>query len=368
MEPQPQLSPQSAYFAPRGREYGLRFVQRVYPNRAVGLALGGIAVAAVFWTNNAHPAAWLAIGLTALVWPHVAYGLGLSSSDPRRTELRSLAIDSALGGFFIALMKLNLLPSVLIAVMLSMDKLSVGGLRFLGRCSLALLAGFVVGGALTGFEVHTATTMLEIYGSLPLLVAYPCIIGLTSYNMARQMRYQSQQLEAMNRTDGLSQMLTRQAWEKAVAEEFDVCRRAGLSASIALVDIDDLQGVNDAHGYPTGDEVIRSVAVILRNSLRSQDIAGRYGGEEFAVLVPGVDDERAAQIAELARKTVASSVLEKSASLRGTVSVGIAQLDARDADYRDWIAHADQALHAAKTQGGNRTVRRESLAWSPQRG
>ena len=112
----------------------------------------------------------------------------------------------------------------------------------------------------------------------------------------------------------------------------------------------------------------RSVAMILRNTLRSQDVAGRYGGEEFAVLLPGADAERAAQVAEGARRTVGSSVLEKSASLRGTVSIGVAQLDARDTDYRDWIAHADQALHAAKSQGGNRTVRRESLAWSPQPG
>ena len=355
---------QAVAFASRRHEYGLRFVRRVYPNRAMGLVLGGIAVAAVFWTNSAHPANWLAIGLTCLAWPHIAYGLGLSSADPRRAELRSLTIDSALGGFFIALMKFNLLPSVLIAGMLSMDKLSVGGLRFLARCTAALLAGCAAGIALTGFEVRAETRMLEIYGSLPLLVAYPCIIGLTSYNMARQIRFQSQQLEAIHRTDGLSQMLTRQAWEKCVAEEFELCRRAGLAASIVLVDIDDLQGVNDAHGYPAGDEVIRSVAVILRNSVRAQDVAGRYGGEEFAVLLPGADSPRAVQLGEAARRTVASSVLEKSASLRGTVSVGVAQIDARDGDYRDWIAHADQALHAAKSQGGNRTVPRESLAWT----
>jgi diguanylate cyclase len=350
------------------REYGVRFVQRVYPNRASGLALGGLAVATVFWTNGAHPAAWLAIGLASLVWPHVAYGIGLASSDPRRTELRSLTIDSALGGLFIALMKFNLLPSVLIAVMLSMDKLSVGGVRFLGRCTLALVAGCAAGGVLTGFALDAESSMIDIVGSLPLLVAYPCIIGLTSYNMARQLRFQSQQLQAMHGTDGLSQMLTRQAWEKCVAEELALCRRAGLTASIALVDIDDLQGVNDAHDYPTGDEVIRSVAVILRQSLRAQDVSGRYGGEEFAVLLPGADAGQAAGVVEAARRTVGSSVLEKSARLRGTVSIGVAQLDSRDADYRDWISHADQALHAAKGQGGNRTVRRETLAWSRQPG
>ena len=133
--------PQSAYFASRRREVGLRFVARVYPNRVIGLALGAIAVATVFWTNGAHPAAWLAIGVFALVWPHIAYGLGQSAADPYATEVRSLTIDSALGGAFIALMEFNVLPSVLIAVMLSMDKLTVGGLPFLARCTIALVAG-----------------------------------------------------------------------------------------------------------------------------------------------------------------------------------------------------------------------------------
>lgn len=358
----------AAYFASRRREYGLRFVQRIYPARVLGLALGGIAIGAVLWTNGAHPVVWFLLGLSALVWPHIAYGLGLSSADPYRMELRSLTVDSVLGGTFIALMKFSVLPSVLLLVMLSMDKLAVGDAKFLARSTVALAAACVLAAAATGFHVRLETSMLEIYGSLPLLVVYPLVVGLLTYRMARQIRYQSQQLEAMNRTDGLSQMLTRQAWEKAVAEEFELCRRAGLAASIAIVDIDDLQGINESHGYPTGDEVIRSVAVTLRNSLRSQDVAGRYGGEEFAVLIPGADVNRAAEIVETARKTVSSSVLEKSARLRGSVSVGVAQLDARDAGYRDWIAHADQALHAAKSQGGNRTVRRKALAWAPQPG
>jgi diguanylate cyclase len=293
---------ESASFASRRREHGMRFVQRVYPARVIGLGLGAVAIATVLWANGAHPATWFALGLGALVWPHIAYGIGLSSSDPRRTELRNLAIDSALGGAFLALMKFNLLPSVLLVVMLSMDKLSVGGVKFLGRCTVVLVAACLATASFTGFDVRATTSMAEIYGSLPLLVVYPCVVGLTNYRLARQIRFQSQQLEAISRTDGLSQMLTRQAWEKVVAEEFELCRRAGLAASIALVDIDDLQGINEGLGYPTGDEVIRSVAVILRNSLRSQDVPGRYGGEEFAVLLSGADIGRAADVADAARR------------------------------------------------------------------
>jgi len=360
--------PQSAYFASRRREVGLRFVARVYPNRVIGLALGAIAVATVFWTNGASPVEWLAIGVFALVWPHVAYGLGQSASDPYATEVRSLMIDSALGGVFIALMDFNVLPSVLVAVMLSMDKLTVGGLPFLARCTLALVAGCALTALVTGFDFRPETTMKQVYGSLPLLVVYPMIVAFTSYRMARHMRFQARQLQTMSDTDGLSQMLTRQSWEKAVAEEFELCRRTGLAACVAIVDIDGLQEVNERHGYPSGDEVIRSVAAILRDAVRSHDVAGRHGGDKFALLLPGVDAARAAEMLDGARRTISSAVLEKSARVFSTVSVGIAQIEPRQASSRDWIAQADQALQAAKAQGGNRTVRRDALDWTARPG
>lgn len=351
----------SAYDAARRREYGLRFVSRMYRPRIVGLALGGVAIATVLWTNGAHPAVWLALGLSSLVWPHIAYGLGLGSNNPYVTELRSLTIDSALGGAFIALMKFNLLPSVLLVVMLSMDKLAVGGGKFLARCTVSLVASCLLVAWATGFQVQPETSMEQLYGSLPLLIVYPMAVGLITYRMARRMRYQSQQLAALHTSDALSQTMTRQAWERIAAEEFEVSQRAGLRASVILIDIDTLQEVNEHHGYPTGDEVIRSVAAILRTSLREQDIPCRYGGEEFAVLLPGADAARAEEVAESARKAVSSAVLERSAKLRGTISAGVAQLDPSHADCRAWISNADEALRIAKQKGGNRTVRYRPL-------
>jgi diguanylate cyclase len=358
----------SAHAASRRREYGLRFVSRMYAPRVVGLALGGVAIATVLWANGAPPVVWLALGLSTLVWPHIAYGLGLGSTNPYQTELRSLTIDSALGGAFIALMKFNVLPSVLLAVMLSMDKLAVGGGRFVARCTAALLAACLATAWATGFQVQLETTMAQVYGSLPLLIVYPIAVGLITYGMARRIRYQSQELAAIYTSDGLSQTMTRQAWERVAAEEFELAQRAGLRASILLLDIDALQEVNEHHGYPTGDEVIRSVAAILRNTLREQDTPCRYGGEEFAVLLPGTDAVRAEEIAEAARKAVGSAVLEHSARLRGTVSIGVAQLDPAHADYRAWISNADEALRIAKEKGGNRTVRYRPLNLSKPSG
>jgi diguanylate cyclase len=351
----------SAHDAARRREYGLRFVSRMYGPRIVFLALGGAAIAPVLWANTAHPVVWFALGLSALAWPHIAYGLGIGSSNPYETELRNLTIDSALGGAFVALMKFNLLPSVLLVVMLSMDKLAVGGAKFLARCSVVLIGTCLLVAWLTGFQVQPQTTMTQIYGCLPLLVVYPIAVGLITYDMARRMRYQTQELAAMNTSDTLSQTMTRQAWERIVSEEFAVSQRAGHQAAVLLIDIDALQKVNEHHGFSTGDEVIRSVASILRTNLREQDVPCRYGGEEFAVLLPGADAVRAEAIAEAARKAVSSAILEGSARLRGSVSIGVAQLDPAHTDYRSWVSNAEEALRIAKEKGGNRTVRYRPL-------
>lgn len=345
---------ETVYFASRRREYGVRFVRRVYPGRIVGLALGGVAIAAVFWTERAPLALWFALWTCALAWPHFAYGLGVNSADPYRTELRCLMVDSALGGAFIALMKFNLLPSAVLLAMLSIDKVTVGGLRFLLPCTAALAAMCLVVAAATGFQVRLNTTMLEIWGSLPLLLVYPLMVGFTSYRMARQLRYQNKQLEAMSATEGLSTLLTRPAWERLVAEEFELCRRTQLPVAIVLVGIDDLPTVNERHGHATGDEVLRSIAVTLRNALREQDVPGRFGGAEFAALLSGSDPLRAQRTAEHIRKAVATSVLEKSDRLRGSVSVGVAPLEPGDATHRAWIAAAQHALNAARAKGGNR--------------
>jgi len=329
----------------------------MYLPRAMGLALGGVCIASVLWENGAHPAAWAALALSTLAWPHLAYRLGRRSRDPYRAELRSLTFDSALGGAWIALMQFNLLPSVLLFAMLSMDKLTVGGVRFLARCAAAMGAACAGTALLFGFELRPHTGMLQIAGSLPLLVVYPMAVALTAYRLARRVRDQNQLLAQLSRTDALTRLLNRGYWEQAVAAEFQRVRRGAGPSSLLMLDIDHFKAVNDRHGHPVGDEVIRSVAAILRGSVRQQDVPGRYGGEEFGVVLPDTSGASAAAVAERVRKRVASSVLARGAGVRGTVSIGVAELEPGNIDYGAWIAHADRALYEAKALGRNRCVR-----------
>lgn len=352
-------------FGSRRFERGLRFVHRIHLPRSLGHALGGLAIGAVLMTQNAGLALWIALAGSVLVWPHLAYWVGKHSADPYRAELRSLTLDSAIGGAWIALIHFNLLTSVVLVVMLSMDKLSVGGPKFLARCTLALAGSCAITAVLFGFDVRPNTSMPEILGALPLLVIYPLLVGTTTYNMARQMQYQHRQIETLSRTDGLSQMLTRQAWEDVIGEEFLLCRRSGMPAALLLVSIDHMNRINDWHGYPAGDEVIRSVAAILRHALREHDVAARYSGDKFGALLRNTGANEAHATAERIRERVESAVLEQSGKVLGTVTIGVALVEPKDLGFRDWIYKADRALQAAKGRGGNRIEHFEPIGATP---
>jgi diguanylate cyclase len=337
------------------RENGLRLVRRMYLPRTIGLALGAVAIGGVLQANGASRAAWAALFATTFVWPHVAQFLGRRSRDPYRTELRCLTVDSAFGGAWIAAMQFNLLPSTVLVMMLTMDKIAVGGPAFLGSCAgwMAIACGAVA--LALGFQANVHTSMTQIVACLPLLVLYPIVVGITTYRLARTVREQNRQLAEISRTDGLSGLLNRRYWEEVVSAEFQRCRRAGRSASLLMIDIDHFKSVNDQHGHPAGDEVIRSVAALLRDALREQDLAGRYGGEEFGVALPETGAAGAEAIAERIRKRIEGAVLERSAGIRRTASIGIAEIDAGDASHIEWIARADRALYSAKARGRNRS-------------
>ncbi len=336
---------------------GLRLARRMYTPRAVGLALGGVAIGGVLWSNGAGLAAWVALVLSSLVWPHIAYQLARRNADPFRCELRSLTVDSALGGAWIAAMQFNLLPSVVIFVMLCMDKIAVGGTRFLARClsAQAFAAAAVI--AAFGARFDLDTTMLEIVCSLPLLVAYPFAVGFVTYRLARRVRTQNRMLEELSRTDALSRLPNRGYWEEAVAVASARCRVSGREAALLMIDIDHFKAINDRYGHPAGDDVIRSVASIVRDTLRDDDVAGRYGGEEFGVLLPETPAAGAEATAERLRARIEAAVLASGQAIRGTVSIGLAYFSMRDASHTQWIARADRALYLAKRGGRNRVMR-----------
>jgi len=344
-------------FSGRSREDGLRFAQRMYRLRPFGLALGAVCVGGALWVRGAHPLVWTALALNALAWPHLAYLLARRSADPYRAERLNLMLDSASGGAWIAVIGFSAAPSVVIFSMMVMDKVSVGGLRFLARCLAVQVAAAALVALATGFEVQLQSTLVERIATLPLLICYPLAIGLTTYRLARRVRGQNQTLAALSSIDGLSGLLNRSHWESVVAAEFQRCRRIGHPSSVVMIDIDHFKVINDRHGHPVGDAAIRAIARILRGALRLHDVPGRYGGEEFGVVLPGTGIEGAMMLAERIRARIESAVLDPERGVRATASLGVAEFEVRDADHADWIARADRALYAAKEAGRNRAER-----------
>jgi len=340
----------------RPQDEGPRFVRRMYLPRTIGGVLGAVCIAGGLWQQGAPAIAYALLLGNTLLWPQLAYRLGLRSANPYRAELRNLMVDSASGGLWVAYMGFNFVPSAVLVSMLTIDKASIGGLRFLGRCLAVQAAAAAAVGLAFGFRIELMTTIPAALATLPLLFAYPVTVGMTMYHLSRRVRHQNQLLTALSSTDGLTGLLNRSHWEQAVINEFQRCRRIGHASALMMLDIDHFKAVNDGHGHPAGDKVIRAVAGILRDTLRVHDVAGRYGGEEFGVILAGTDARGSAVTAERIRKRVETSLLVAQPPIRVTVSIGVAALDPADADYATWIARADRALYMAKEGGRNRSV------------
>jgi diguanylate cyclase (GGDEF)-like protein len=173
----------------------------------------------------------------------------------------------------------------------------------------------------------------------------------------RQLETANAQLAQLSRTDRLTGLFNRGYWEERLQQEFARCQRSGLAGSLMMFDIDHFKKVNDTYGHQAGDEVIRTTARLLLDSIRSTDIAGRYGGEEFAVILPDTPATESRILAERLRTRIQQTPVEFDGQrIDFTVSLGIADVHADMAGHAQWLSHSDQALYQAKEGGRNQSV------------
>ncbi|MEA3193551.1 MAG: diguanylate cyclase [Betaproteobacteria bacterium] len=340
----------------RGVEEGHRFAQRMYPLRILGMLLGAVCIGGGLWQQNAPAWLWTLLVANLLGWPHLAYWQAGRSRNPGRAEHLNLTLDSVFGGIWMAAIHFNLAPCVIVFAMLAMDKAAVGGLKFMARCIAAqAAAAFAVAFV---FQIEPQLLQSGIaarLASVPLLICYPMLIGLATHSLARRVGQQNLELAALSSTDGQTRLPNHTAWLESVEREFARCRREGAPASVLMIDLDHFKAINDTHGHPAGDEVLRGVAEVLREALRAHDVPGRYGGEEFGVLLPGSDAAAAEAIAERIRRRIEWASF--AGEVKVTASIGCATLDPADSHPATWVARADRALYAAKAAGRNRAMR-----------
>lgn len=325
--------------------------QRDYFPRGVGLALGAIAVGSVLYTSGAGWAWWVLLLLNAFAWPHIAYVLARRSADPERFEHANLMLDSVFVGVWVAVMQFNLLVSGLIAGMVWMDNMAVGAERFFLKGLAATALGVAVGILLVGPGWAPEPTLLQTVCSLPMLLIYPQLIGLWDNRITRRLNEKRRTLEKLSQLDGLSGLNNRQYWEYLARAEFNRVRRRDLRCSMVLLDIDRFKEFNDTHGHIAGDAVIRTVGRVLHAHTRREDPIGRYGGEEFALILTDADAQAALAKAEDIRAAIHRESRDRHAI---TISAGVAELTADLDDLSTWIERADEALYRAKHRGRNR--------------
>jgi diguanylate cyclase (GGDEF)-like protein len=157
--------------------------------------------------------------------------------------------------------------------------------------------------------------------------------------------------ELLARTDWLTGLVNRRGGAEAIAREVARARRMGSSLCFALFDIDNFKQVNDVHGHPTGDDVLKEIARVLLGALRGSDLAVRWGGDELLVLLPAIPEAGARVFAERVRKRLAA--LDVKGLPRVTVSGGVAELGKFE-DVSVAIKRADARLYEAKGEGRNR--------------
>lgn len=161
-------------------------------------------------------------------------------------------------------------------------------------------------------------------------------------------------LEELSRVDRLTNLYNRGFWEESFSKEFKRQQRSQAKSSLLMFDIDHFKKINDLFGHQGGDAALCFVSQTLKKVLRESDVAGRYGGEEFAVTLVDTDLDGAKVFAERLRKTIEDAVIHyEESEITLTISVGIAQFDGKYTKYEQWIEDADKALYRSKEAGRN---------------
>jgi len=211
-----------------------------------------------------------------------------------------------------------------------------------------------------GSHIERFATMLVFMltiGRCMFLGIFSSALKASLYQSGQKLREAYKRIEELAELDELTGSFNRRCIMRMLDDEVARSARSGLPCSVALIDLDHFKRVNDTYGHPTGDEVLRTFAITMFANIRNVDRFGRYGGEEFLLVLPDMPNDGAMRAVDRLRAIVAD--LDWSAfspGMKVTLSAGVATLKPNETT-DSFLARADRALYAAKAQGRNRIAR-----------
>ncbi len=208
----------------------------------------------------------------------------------------------------------------------------------------------------------TADYMYQNTTFIPLMsasgeVTHLCLIVYDVTDNAihkKNLEQANQELSILSQTDGLTKLFNRSHWERCLEAEYKRWTRSNNASCLVMIDIDHFKKVNDSYGHLVGDEVIRHLAQLIQRHVRETDVSGRYGGEEFAILLSDTTSDNAMVFAERLRKEVQESIVKyNDIDIHYTISLGLAEINPSIENHEAWIECADAALYRSKENGRN---------------
>ena len=330
--------------------------RRTYPLRASYMALGGLVVAACLAYQPVNMAWWAFAAVSALVWPHIAFLHSGRQRDPFHAEYVNSLVDALIVGSWVALMHWSLLPSLCILAIGVADRFYTGLRRRWLSTLGALLGGMLLMSLCIQPEPQWDAPLGVQISLLPLVILHSAYASWSTRRMLKTLARQNLQLKQLGRVDPLTTVYSRDYWWKKARAALRQHHLSKEHTCLLVIDIDHFKRVNDMYGHIVGDEVLKLIGLAIRQCLRSHDIAGRYGGDEFTVLCKHAKAEDAYFVALRIRDKLAQIRIREHPELRISGSIGVAAADSSFSSVAEWIKAADSALYSAKDAGRDQVI------------
>ncbi len=324
------------------------------------LGNGLIALGIVFYNEAIHRHVlgrslprWMWWGGPAVAWALTAWMLSWPLA------LRTSAISMVFA--------VLLCPAIF--VLLGPGWRSEASLRAVGLTLVAAAASLMLRSlhAITNPEEYQDLMQSSLGQGLTFLFSFICLIGAGFGFVLANFERIARRMEEMASTDGLTGCMNRMTADALLRHELERGRREGTPLAFVLLDLDHFKDVNDCHGHHAGDDALRAFAQEVRARLRASDVVGRWGGEEFGLVLPATDGPGAARLVEQIREAVATLRLcdGQGREFSLTVSAGVAVAEPGGRLTADQLfMRADRALYRAK-DGGRNNVQLHDSDWEP---